>query len=143
MSRATLEMREFAGRLIAHERKANRSPPSALPPAFDVCEKLRPHLEMLMGRAGVRAVLGRALALVARERPHFGAVQLQADGSLAAANGRKGDADLRTEGGVLLVAELLGLLVAFIGEGLTLRMLREAWPKISLSQLYFRNEDQI
>ena len=33
-------------------------------------------------------------------------------------------------GEVLLLAELLGLLVAFIGEGLTLQIVREAWPKL-------------
>jgi len=34
-----------------------------------------------------------------------------------------------TRGSVVLIATLLGLLVAFIGEILTLRLLREIWPK--------------
>ena len=34
------------------------------------------------------------------------------------------------EGSVVVFAQLLGLLVAFIGENLTLRMVREVWPKL-------------
>jgi hypothetical protein len=39
------------------------------------------------------------------------------------------------EGSIVLVAQLLGLLVAFIGENLTVRLVREVWPKLSLSDL--------
>jgi hypothetical protein len=35
-----------------------------------------------------------------------------------------------TEGGVVLVAQLLGLLVAFVGERLTLKIVREVWPNL-------------
>jgi hypothetical protein len=41
------------------------------------------------------------------------------------------------EGRVVLLAQLLGLLVAFIGEDLTLRLVREVWPKLSLNNLDF------
>jgi hypothetical protein len=41
------------------------------------------------------------------------------------------------EGGVVLLAQLLGLLVAFIGENLTLRLVREVWPKVPLDDLDF------
>jgi hypothetical protein len=33
------------------------------------------------------------------------------------------------EGAALLIAQLLGLLLLFIGEGLTLRLVQEAWPE--------------
>jgi hypothetical protein len=32
------------------------------------------------------------------------------------------------EGGIILIARLLGLLLVFLGEALTLRLLRNAWP---------------
>ena len=41
------------------------------------------------------------------------------------------------EGGVVLVAQLLGLLAAFIGEDLTLRFVREVWPDVPLNNLDF------
>jgi hypothetical protein len=39
------------------------------------------------------------------------------------------------EGRIVLLAQLLGLLVAFIGEHLTVRLVSEIWPKFSLSDL--------
>jgi hypothetical protein len=41
---------------------------------------------------------------------------------------------------VVLLAQLLGLLVAFIGENLTLRLMREVWPKVPLNELDFASE---
>jgi hypothetical protein len=38
---------------------------------------------------------------------------------------------------VVLVAQLLGLLVTFIGEDLTLGLVREIWPKLSLDKSGF------
>jgi hypothetical protein len=43
------------------------------------------------------------------------------------------------EGRVALLAEMLGLLVAFIGEELTLRQMREIWPKFPLNGWDFSN----
>jgi hypothetical protein len=36
---------------------------------------------------------------------------------------------------IVLLAQLLGLLVAFIGEKLTVRLVMEVWPKLSLNDL--------
>lgn len=87
MSRATPLLREFAERLIAYEQKGNKSPTAKVPAAFQICEKLRPHLATLLGRTGVSALLGRALALTGAEVPGTRALELQADGSLAGVNG--------------------------------------------------------
>ena len=46
------------------------------------------------------------------------------------------------EGGVVLLAQLLGLLVAFIGESLTLRLVREVWPQLPLDDLDFGKGEQ-
>jgi len=37
---------------------------------------------------------------------------------------------------------LLGLLVTFVGEELTLRLVREVWPKLPLSNLDFGKGDK-
>ena len=39
------------------------------------------------------------------------------------------------EGKVALLAQLLGLLVAFIGQKLMLQMVRDVWPELSLKGL--------
>jgi hypothetical protein len=44
------------------------------------------------------------------------------------------------EGRNILLAQLLGLLVAFIGPALTSRLLSEIWPQVPLKDLDFGKE---
>ena len=134
-------MRLFAERLIEYETGGNKSSQTITPAAFPVPEKLRPHLATLMGNGGFRALLSRALALANAEIPWLRAVQVKADGSLEGLEERLAqlDPDELSEGRVVLLAQLLGLLVAFIGEKLTLRLVREVWPEVPLNDLDFGN----
>ena len=136
MGRATPQMRDFSQRLIAFETRGIKSSGTKTPAAFHVFEKLRPQLATLMGNTGFHALLSRALALARAEAPRLCAVQVKADGSLAAADAPETplDANEPVEGGVVLLALLLGLLVAFIGENLTQRLLRDVWPKLTVSE---------
>jgi len=137
MTRATPKMRNVAERLIAYETSLNKSSKPKNPLPFPVGEKLRPHLATLMGNVGFRALLSRALVLTNREVAWLRAVHGKADGSFEGLD--KLDAQVNPEeiakGRVALLAQLLGLLVAFIGENLTLRLVRDIWPKLSLSDL--------
>jgi hypothetical protein len=92
-----------------------------------------------MGNVGFRALLSRALALANAEVPWLVAVHVNADGSFEGLDklGAQVDPDEIFEGCVVLLAQLLGLLVAFIGEELTLRLVLEVWPKLPLKQLDF------
>jgi hypothetical protein len=137
MSQASPQMRDLAARLIAFETKGNKSPMSDLPAAVQVCEKLRPHLAMLMGKGGFHAVLSRALAVASAEVEWLVALRVHVDGPLEGWDkaGAQVDAKERMEAGVILVAQLLALLVAFIGDDLTLRFVRDVWPKASLDDL--------
>jgi hypothetical protein len=132
-------MRDFAERLIAHETRENKSSETKTSSPFLVGEKLRPHLAPLMGNVGFRALLSRALALANAEGPWLRAVHIKADGSFEGLDelGAQVDPDEIFKGRVVLLAQLLGLLVAFIGEDLTLRLVREVWPKLSLNNLDF------
>ena len=144
MSRATPQTRNFAERLIAYETRENKSSETKTPAACLVGEKLRPHLATLMGNVGFRALLSRALALANTDVPWLRAVHVKADGSLEGLDELEAqvDPDEIFEGCVVLLAQLLGLLVAFIGENLTLRMVREVWPKLSLNDLDFSRGDK-
>lgn len=139
MSRATPEMREFARRLIKFEAKGNKSRQTQLPITFLVVEKLRTHLSNIMGNAGFRALLSRSLALAKTEVPWLRTVQVNADGTLDGSDKLEAQVspDDFFDGSVVLLAHLLGLLVAFIGESLTLRMMGEVWPHSSLTDLEF------
>ncbi len=132
-------MRNFARRLIGYEAGEYKSSGAHIPAAFRSCEKLRLHLATFMGNAGFRTVLARALALSAEEVPWLRAVRVKADGPLEGLEELEAqlDRDVFLEGGVVLLAQLLGLLVAFIGANLTVRLVREVWPKVPLNGLDF------
>jgi hypothetical protein len=138
MSQATPQMRDFAERLIAYEIRGNNSVGTKIPAAFPVFEKLRPPLATLMGNTGFRMLLARALARAEAEVPALRTVQVEADGSLTGLNELEAQVDPQemAEGSVVLVAQLLGLLVAFIGENLMLRIVHDAWPILTLNDLF-------
>ena len=138
MSRAT-PLRDVAKLLGAYEARGNKSAEKKPPAAFPVSDKLRPHLATLVGNAGYRALLARALALAGEEVPWLRGLHVKADGTLEGLEEihAKLGADDFIKGRSILVAHLLGLLVAFIGEGLTLRLVREIWPKVPLDNLDF------
>jgi hypothetical protein len=137
MSQATQQMHSFARRVLACEPPGRKPSEAKTLEAFQVFDKLRPHLATLMGNGGFRALLSRALALANAEVSWLSAVHVKADGSLEGLEEFRGQLDPAEffEGGVVLLAELLGLLVAFIGENLTVLLVREVWPKVSLNDL--------
>jgi hypothetical protein len=143
MSRVNQKLRDFAERLIAYETKGNRSSETKTPAACLAGEKLRPHLATLMGNIGFSALLSRALALGIADVPWLRAVHVKTDGSFDGLEelGAQIDPDEFFEGCVLLLSHLLGLLVAFIGEEITLRLVREVWPELSPSDLVFGKGD--
>jgi hypothetical protein len=145
MNRSTPKLLDFAGRLMAYEsREKKTSAINNIPAAFPVVEKLRPRLGTLMGSVGFRALLSRALVLARAEVPSLRAVHVNEDGSLQGLDELEGevDPDETFEGRKILVAQLLGLLVAFIGENLTVRLVREVWPDVSLNDFDLNKKDK-
>jgi len=144
MSRATPQMRNVAKRLMAHETRENHSSETQNPAVFPVFDKLRPQLATLMGNAGFRGLLSRALALANEEVRWLRAVHVISDGSLTGLQELQAQLTPEQffEGRTVLLAQLLGLLVAFIGENLTVRLVREVWPNLSLSDLDFGKGDK-
>jgi hypothetical protein len=90
-----------------------------------------------MGNTGFHTLLSRALDRAEADVPSLRALQVKADGSLARFDNPEVQADPEelAKGSVVLVAQLLGLLVAFIGETLALRIVYDVWPKLSLNDL--------
>jgi hypothetical protein len=108
------ESRHLAQRLLTYEAVAGENSEPAESAAFRVCAKLRRPLITLAGVAGFRSLLSRALTLARAEAPSLSAVQVAADGSLK---------------GLDELAQLIGLLLTFIGDGLTLRLVQDVWPE--------------
>jgi hypothetical protein len=109
----------------------------SMPLGVAVFERLSPQLANLMGNGGAQALLARALAMARSEVPALARVHIDADGFLTGWDELAAVQDLTqtAEANVVLVAHLLSLLVAFIGEPLTLRLIREAWPDRAFPEL--------
>jgi hypothetical protein len=124
-------MRSLATRLMLLETSGENDSRKRFPAGFTAIDRLRPSLATLMGSRGYQALLSRALALASAEIPWLRAVHVNADGALEGLKER--DAQLHPdeflEGRIVLLAQLLGLLAAFIGETLTLRLVGDVWPR--------------
>jgi hypothetical protein len=128
--RPLVETRDFARRLLAYEAAADKASLSTESTVIRAYEKLRRSLCVLTGVAGFRSLASRALTLAKAEAPSLSAMQVTADGSLQVLGETESQSDKHQagEGGVILLAQLLGLLHTFIGQSLTLRLVQDAWP---------------
>lgn len=122
---------DLAQQLLVDEAAANPSSGENTPAVVGVLEKLRRPLSALAGVTGFHAVLARALTLAQAHVPSLNVVQIKPDSSLAGFH--ELPHDQAAEGSVLLTAQLLGLLMAFLGEDLTLRLVLDIWPDLSVS----------
>jgi hypothetical protein len=132
MRQADPAVRNLARRLLAHEAGSGGQGLEALADAAErACEKLRLHLSKILGQAGFQALLARALTLATAEFSWLTQGRAERDGSLtglrAAAEGR--NPAEATAGFAAVLGHILGLLVVFIGDDLTGRLVRQVWPE--------------
>jgi hypothetical protein len=76
---------------------------------------------------GFQALASRALALAKSQSPRLSAVQVTASGGLRGLGEVESqtDADEDGEAGIILIAQLLGLFLTFLGEATTLHLLED------------------
>ena len=96
-----------------------------------VYDKLDAHLAPLIGRAGVQALFARSAKLVQTDRASLAEVVSGTDGStkLRAVLGSLEPA-VALEIAAALFGTFLDLITTFIGDRLTVQVLRSAWPAI-------------
>jgi hypothetical protein len=132
-------MRELSRRLLAASQTASDQ---HVHEAAVVSEKLRIPLTRFAGAEGFASLLRRALVLASAEVPSLQSIKVGAEGRLEGFEQFAADTGTAAEGSeaaVAITAHLLGLLGTFIGEPLTLRLVREAWPDNSLDEQHSRN----
>jgi hypothetical protein len=134
MRQANAHMVALAEQLAAYEFVANGASAKVSSPGSIVCEKLRTQLSMLMGNAGFGALFARAIALTKAEFPSMSELEINPSGMIVDLDPVELKANLPelSRVSVRVLAELLGLLVAFIGEPLVLGLVQEIWPKFAL-----------
>jgi len=132
MSHDIREPRCFAHSLILHEATVNPPSPTRRATALPVLDKLRPLLATFMGKTGYQALILRAMIMAGEEVPWLCNVEIAANGNLENYNEQsaKHETDEKADGSEVLLAHLISLLEAFIGEILTLRLINELWPDL-------------
>jgi len=135
-------MRDLAQRLLTYEAAEDKSSRPMGSATLCTYERLRQCLVAFTGVAGFQAIAARALVLAQAEDHNLCAVQVTAEGTLQglgnielqaslnkdlAGNYMAGE-DLPGAARAILIAQILGLLLTFLGEALTLSLLRNAWP---------------
>ena len=125
-------MRDLAHRLLTYEAGADKTSEPAESPSIRVYEKLRQSLIGFAGMAAFQSLAFRALTQAKSEAPSLWALQVAENGSLKGLGEFESqidiDKELVGEGGIVLIARLLGLLLIFLGKALTLSLLLNAWP---------------
>ena len=136
MRHASARMFVIAECLAAFEVGGNESARVASP-GISACVKLRTQLSTLMGNAGFNALLVRAIALTKKDLAGMIDLEVRPDGTLRELDPVELKANLPelSRASVAVLAELLGLLVAFIGEPLVVGIVQEIWPKFTLRGL--------
>jgi transcriptional antiterminator Rof (Rho-off) len=117
--------RDLARSLVASEADATTASLQAEPATVRVYERLRRQLGSPVGAGGFQALASRALALAKSESPRLGAVQVTANGDLRGLGEAESQTDEGGEAGIILIAELLGLFLTFLGEATTLRLVED------------------
>ena len=141
-------MRDLAHRLLVYEAGAGDASEPLETAIVRVYEKLRQSLGEFAGVAAFESLAFRALTQAKSEAPSLWAVKVAADGSLQGLGEIETQIDMDKdlagefpagEGGIIFIARLLGLLRLFLGEALTLSLLRNAWPGAALDNCNSEN----
>ena len=119
--------RDLARNLVARESDSSTTSLQTEPASVRVYERLRRQLGAPIGADGFHSLAARALALARSESPRLGAVQVMSNGGLRGLGelGSQTDPDDDGEAGIILIAQLLGLFLALLGEATTLRLIED------------------
>ena len=117
--------RDLARSLVACEADASTTSLRTEPATVRVYERLRRQLGAPVGTDGFQALASRALALAKSDSPQLSAVQITANGSLCGLGEVESQTDEDGEAGIILIAQLLGLFLTFLGEVTTLRLIED------------------
>src|SRR5215217_551018 len=132
MRQATPQLKSLAQRLLVLEAK-NSPSPAKLAEALEVCcQRLHKRLDPLVGAGGFRALLDRALYLAKKEHAWLKEVEIQVYPgcelkALNEAMTERQPKEIR-ETLTTILANVLWLLVTFIGEDIVYGLIEEAWP---------------
>lgn len=117
-------------RLLSREAGTEPDARAIAAAARRLCARFTEQLAPLIGEAGVAAICARSLHLTQQRVPGLAPVRAQEDASCALLqlSLEQQEPTAGAEAAVAVLATASDLLASFIGESLTTRLLREAWP---------------
>jgi hypothetical protein len=129
------KMRDLARSLVTSEADASTTSLHTEHATVRVYERLRRQLGSPVGVDGFQLIASRALALAKSQSPRLSAVQVTANGGLRGLGEVESqtDADEDGEAGIILIAQLLGLFLTFLGEATTLRLIEDLRLQVDVS----------
>jgi hypothetical protein len=121
------ETRDLARSLVAREADTSTTSLRTEPATLRVYDRLRRQFSAPVGVDAFQVLASRALALAKSESPRLSAVQITANGGLRGLGEVESETgtDENGEIGVILIAQLLGLFLTFLGEATTLRLIED------------------
>jgi hypothetical protein len=127
--------RDLARSLVACEAGASTTSLHIEAATVRVYERLRRQLGASVGVEGFQALASRALALAKSESPRLNAVRVTANGGLRGLGEVESQMDPNEDGeaGIILIAQLLGLFLTFLGEATTLRLIEDLRLQVDVS----------
>jgi hypothetical protein len=136
MGQQNFKFRDLARRLLDHERGTRDTPVDLVPAMEGAFRRLHEHMRNLIGQAGFQALLARAAHLTRTEARWIETITIHVEPvltltGLAERIESEGAAEV-IEGLELLLANLIRLLCTFIGDSLTLLLIRRIWPEVAL-----------
>jgi len=136
--------RALARRVLLREAGGQPEPAALAEATGRVEARLRGRLADLVGITGYTTLVARAVRLAQVEVPALERVTVDVHIGAGAEGGLRGvreyalandsDAAAVEDGLTAILAHVVGLLVIFIGEGLALRLIHEAWPVLADDQ---------
>jgi hypothetical protein len=130
MGRTSMGQVERAKRLLAHEGNSGSSSAECAAAAWRLYEKLNARLAPLLGSAGVQALFVRSAKLAQAEVGSLAEVAAPEGMNKLGAVLQALDPADATEVAATLFGTFFELMTTFIGERLTVLVLRSAWPAI-------------
>jgi hypothetical protein len=117
--------RDLARSLVAREAETGTTSLHAEPATLRVYDRLRRQFSAPVGADAFQVLASRALALAKSESRRLSAVQITVNGGLRGLGEIESQVatDEDGEAGIVLIAQLLGLFVTFLGEATTLRLI--------------------
>lgn len=127
---------DVARALVMHETGGSNDPDVVADAVEGICRYVASELEGMLGSGGVRSLMTRALHLARREHPSLESVTMSPGpviGFTGLTEAMASRNPTAVAAGTSVLAQLLGLLVALLGEDLGLQPVRKFWPHVAPS----------